>query len=382
MIPTSQATNSKANNMNWTVHSNTSNMNLETICKEIEKGDKNEGGIRLKPFYQRDYKFTRKDESLLIESLLIGIPIPTIYLASDISKVPHTSNVIDGHHRLRAIYRFKNNEFALIGLNRLDDFNGKYFRDLDAEIANKLLYQISLNLQLIHVQNNPDLEVEIFTRYNKGTHPLTPQEIRHVIYNSKFNDWLLKLVDNLKKQDVLKEVYNITPKRYTDKIVHENLCVLFSILHDDLDEKCVSSPQYTEKIMKFSHELKPDEIDRFIYKCEVFITVLNTFLEEAYIKNNITNPFSKMVFEEKAHHKFQTSIMMCMVSCLRYTLQVCGGQLELQNDNLMQGLRHAIKSGFINSGFNKVTSSTTKPSLLKETSDEIKKEIDDLLARI
>ncbi|MBH7818011.1 DUF262 domain-containing protein, partial [Clostridioides difficile] len=80
---------------NWEIKSNTSDYNLDRIKYEIELGNECKGGINLKPFYQREYKFTRKDESLLIESLLGGIPIPVIYLASDTSKVPHISNVID-----------------------------------------------------------------------------------------------------------------------------------------------------------------------------------------------------------------------------------------------------------------------------------------------
>ncbi len=369
-------TSEPQNETSWVVHSNTSNMNIDTICKYIDMGDKEEGGIRLKPFYQRDYKFTRKDESLLIESLLIGIPIPTIYLASDTSKVPHISNVIDGHHRLRAIHRFIKNEFALTGLNRLDNLNGKYFKNFEQEIANKLLYQVSLNLQFIHVQNNPDLEVEIFTRYNKGTNPLTSQEIRHVIYNSPFKDWVLELVDKLQKDDKFKTVYNITDKRYSDKNIHENLFVLFSIFNDDLDERCTTSTKYTEKIMKMAYEMPPSEMTNLINKCDYLINSLNLFLDKAYIDDGLENPFSKSVYGVKGHHKFQVSIMMCMVSCIKYLIESKKVKLDFNDDVLMEKIKKSIKDGFINSGFHKVTSSTTKPSLLIDTSSEIKKVID------
>ena len=53
------------------VQSNTTSLNLQTICHEIDLGKAEKGGIKLKPFYQRDYKFTKKDESFLIESLII-----------------------------------------------------------------------------------------------------------------------------------------------------------------------------------------------------------------------------------------------------------------------------------------------------------------------
>ncbi|WP_427340780.1 DUF262 domain-containing protein [Caloranaerobacter sp. DY30410] len=107
---------------------------------EIENGNNDLGGINLKPFYQREYKFTRKDESLLIESLLAGIPMSTIYLASDTTRVPHVSNVIDGQHRLLVVYRFLNNKFSLTGLEKYKFLNGMRFFELPPEIQNKLFY--------------------------------------------------------------------------------------------------------------------------------------------------------------------------------------------------------------------------------------------------
>lgn len=171
----------------WKINSNVVQYNLKTIIDEIELGNKKQGGINLKPYYQREYKFTQKQESLLIESLILGIPIPTIYLASDTSKIPNVSNVIDGQHRLMAVYRFLKNQFKLTGLNKYTILNGKTFSELDINIQNKLLYQTSMTLQFIHVQNDPELELEIFIRYNKTSNPLSEQEIKKIISDYKTN---------------------------------------------------------------------------------------------------------------------------------------------------------------------------------------------------
>lgn len=229
---------------NWEVNSNTSDYNLDRIRYEIELGNKSQGGINLKPFYQREYKFTKKDESLLIESLLGGIPIPVIYLASDTSKIPHVSNVIDGQHRLMAVYRFLNNEFALTGLNKFTQLDGLFFKQLHPTIQNKLLYQISLTLEFIHVQDDPELELEIFTRYNQGTNPLTPQEIRHVVFTSIFNDWLVNKLDNWKDLKYMREIFNLSSKRFNDKSTHQEFYVLLGIY------KNLTEPNYGIKLSK------------------------------------------------------------------------------------------------------------------------------------
>ena len=158
----------------WKVMSTSDKKTLKTVCDEIDSALKGESGIRLDPEYQRDYKFTQKDESMLIESILMGIPLPIIYLSSDTRSVPHVANIIDGQHRLRALYRYLKNEFCLKGV----------------EFQNQLLFQSSLTFKNIHVQDNAELEMEIFKRYNIGTHPLSQQEIRHAVYRSEFNIWL------------------------------------------------------------------------------------------------------------------------------------------------------------------------------------------------
>ena len=79
----------------------------------------------LKPDYQREYRATLEDESSLIESILVGIPIPPVFLCSSRLKDVQVLNVVDGQHRLFAFYRFRKGEFALTGLQLLDEYEGK-----------------------------------------------------------------------------------------------------------------------------------------------------------------------------------------------------------------------------------------------------------------
>ena len=65
----------------WKIESNTSEYNLLRLKQEVDNGKKGHGGINLKPYYQMEYKFNVTQESALIESLIGGIPIHSVYMA-------------------------------------------------------------------------------------------------------------------------------------------------------------------------------------------------------------------------------------------------------------------------------------------------------------
>lgn len=381
---------------NWEVKSNTSDYNLERIKYEIELGDKNEGGINLKPFYQREYKFTVKDESLLIESLLGGIPIPVIYLASDTSKVPHVSNVIDGQHRLMAVYRFLDNRFALKGLKKFTKLEGLTFSQLHLSIQNKLLYQISLKLEFIHIQDDPDLEIEIFTRYNQGTNPLTSQEIRHVVFNSYFNEWLINYLSELSKKKYVKEIFNMSKKRMSDKTIHQEFYILLGIYKNMLEpgyhtkfnkvkkEHVIqlgintdnySSTDYATEFMSYARHLDELESTQLINECETYINQFIVFLKTVYFDMGLEYPLSKEVFQENPikNYKMQTSILMIMGSVFKI-IHDKGIPYVSQAEKIK--LKECIAKGFNQSDFPSVTSSTTEPKFLIRTISTIIDELE------
>lgn len=384
----------------WEINSNTTQLNLKTICSEIDLGNRNEGGINLKPFYQREYKFTRKDESLLIESLLGGIPIPIIYLASDTTKVPHISNVIDGQHRLMAIYRFIKNKFRLTGLKKYSVLNNKLFSELNPSIQNKLLYQISLTLQFIHVQNDPELELEIFTRYNQGTNPLTPQEIRNVVYDSKFNTWLGDYIDSTLKLDKERgeNIFNIIKKRYGNKSIHQELYVFFGIykniiskgyskkeknnIENGINKDYYSSTDYVGEFMAFARECNEMDSNLLIRECKDYLETFIDALDKIYLKNGIEYPLSKEIYEKvtKRNQKAQTSILMILTSVIYWI--IFDFKVNLNNVGNTKMLKLAIENGFKNSQFPITTSSTTEPSLVINTINSIKKEITNSFIKI
>lgn len=93
------------------------------------------GRLIIDPEWQRNYVWDRKRASKLVESFLVDIPVPIVYLAKNES---NNYEVIDGVQRLTSIFNFFDNEFALSGIEVLAPLKGKKYRDLSPELQNKL----------------------------------------------------------------------------------------------------------------------------------------------------------------------------------------------------------------------------------------------------
>ncbi len=150
----------------------------------------NKGRINLQPDFQRFYVWgDGQIASRLIESILLEIPIPVIYLSEE---EDGTYVVIDGQQRLTALSHFLNNDYALRGLEVLTDLNRKYFRDLPQNLQDKL-ENTTLRVIEIRKQSHPDVRFEIFNRLNSGAVKLNDQELRNSVYRGPYNNLLAEL---------------------------------------------------------------------------------------------------------------------------------------------------------------------------------------------
>jgi len=160
-------------------------LSLETIASMVEST-----AIDIKPQYQRRERWTHKGQSALIESFLLNIPIPPVYLAEDDFG---TYSVIDGKQRLTTIFRFMRDKLRLNELESFTELDGTVFSELPRDLQNALKIRPYLRVVTLLKQSDPELKYEVFTRLNTGGEPLDPQEIRNALYRGRFNDLLFKL---------------------------------------------------------------------------------------------------------------------------------------------------------------------------------------------
>ena len=171
---------------NKTVHTEKKDFPLSSIKEMFDDGD-----IITNPDYQRDFVYSVSQSSKLIESVLIGIPIPTIYLCEEDDG---TFSVIDGQQRITSFVKYLKNEFALTGLTELKELNNLTFKDMD-KVIQKKLKSSSLNAICI-LKDSQELKYEIFARLNQGSVSLNSQELRNCIYRGTYNNMLEELSNN------------------------------------------------------------------------------------------------------------------------------------------------------------------------------------------
>lgn len=194
------------------------NLKYEKGCSRVvtETGSYKVGLIRdvfsqsnyiLTPDYQRRITWDNKKRSKLIESLIINIPIPPIFLYEyDYDKY----EVMDGLQRLMAIIDFYKNEYKLCGLEEWKELEGKKYKDLPEKIREGIdrrqLQVITLLKESATSEERADkIKRLVFERLNTGGVKLMPQEIRNAIYNGIGND----MCQNLSKNVLFKLLWDI-----------------------------------------------------------------------------------------------------------------------------------------------------------------------------
>lgn len=298
--------------------------------------------IIIAPDYQRQYRASVVDESSLIESVLVGIPIPPVFLANDRYQSVQVMNVVDGQHSLRAFHRFINNKFKLTGLTLLKDLNGNNFAECEFEIKEKLL---SYELSAIVFKDFPgkEFELEIFNRYNKGTKPLTQQEIRHAVYNSNINSFVNKFAYNLieeKSPVELLNSYNATKDRFQKKKLYESIFVILSILENGINDKYEKSSIYAEEYMKEKSEMEKIQPEQAY---DNYLDIVNRFNEFnkliTLISKKVEYPFSKEIYGVSSrNYKFQISIAMIVAGVFHKILKEDGLLQRIKETDLIEKL--------------------------------------------
>ncbi|MEA2106192.1 MAG: DUF262 domain-containing protein [Bacteroidota bacterium] len=156
--------------------------------------------VDLSPHYQRRNRWDIERQSLLIESFLMNVPVPPVFLNED---EYGKYSVIDGKQRITTIKMFLNNKLTLTGLTVFAELNGKKYKDFPLPLQNVIIIRPNLRAVIILRQSDKDIKHEVFQRLNTGGMALNPQEIRNNAFPGKLNDLMMELSQHELFHDVL-----------------------------------------------------------------------------------------------------------------------------------------------------------------------------------
>lgn len=168
---------------------------LPTLKDLFSKGT----AYELQPdFQRRKGRWSSEKKSKLIESFIINVPIPPVFLY-EVSFANY--EVMDGLQRISTIIDFYNDQFELSGLVQWSELNGMKYSELPEKIKEGIDRRylssiILLNESASNKEKAMQMKQLVFERLNTGGETLSGQEIRNAIYSGKMNDLCLKLSDN------------------------------------------------------------------------------------------------------------------------------------------------------------------------------------------
>lgn len=273
------------------VYYDTKEYTIELIVKkyldEIDKG-KNEFFV---PDYQREFVWDAQRQAKFIESLMIGLPIPYIFLAE-------TSDgryeIVDGSQRIRTLAAFLNNELVLKGLEKLSSLNNFKYEDLDISRQRKFR-NISLKIIVLSERTTEETKNDLFERINRGSDLLKDMEYRKGFYTGKFND----LITELSKDNLYVKMTPIA-KWLINRQEREELLLrffAFSEWYPNFSDKKGISKQLDDYMKKMNEEYN-DDIEKKLR--EKFYKTMN-FVESCYpfgfAKNKKTSQVARPYFE-------------------------------------------------------------------------------------
>jgi hypothetical protein len=198
---------------------------LNTIVTMLDSGNYN-----LNPEFQRRRRWSRLKQSRLIESFIMNVPIPPIFLY----EVAYSQyEVMDGLQRLTAISEFYNGKFSLTGLDQWPEVNGMNFAQLPDQVRRGIDRRYLSSIILLQETARDPYEADrlkqlVFERINSGGDKLEPQESRNALYNGPLNQLCIKLA----RTDSFCKMWGIPTK---DELENTSTSLQSSLSFDDPD---------------------------------------------------------------------------------------------------------------------------------------------------
>lgn len=269
-----------------------STVNLGSLIDQLENDE-----IDLQPDFQRVTDvWDNVKKSRLIESILLGLPLPSFYFSED--PVSQKLSIIDGLQRICAIRDFvleKENPLKLEGLQFLKNFDGFTFSQL-ARPEVKRIKSLKITMNTLRKGTPLDVKYIIFQRVNTAGVPLTPQEMRHALNQGPAAIFIKELADmeSFKKATN----YSVESKRMQDRDFVNRFIAFYIGYQDYMGDLDMFLNDKMGELNKMTSEQRDDirvSFDKAMKCCyEIF---KNDAFRKKYSVTDKRKPISKSVYD-------------------------------------------------------------------------------------
>lgn len=186
------------------------------------------GKLVLQPDFQREYVWDKQKATRLIESALMGIPLPVVYFAEE---EDGSKSVIDGQQRLRSFISFVDGKFPdgkifkLGNMQVFPELANKSFKELPESHQDRILDCVIRSITFSK-DADPDLKFNVFERLNTGSVQLNAQELRNCIYRGPFNNLIRELASNTDFKKI------VGPSGKSNRMWYEELVLRYIAFYD------------------------------------------------------------------------------------------------------------------------------------------------------
>ena len=230
--------------------------------------------------YQRNYVWSLKSRSLLIESFIMNVPIPPIFLYE---KDYSFYEILDGKQRISSIVMFYHDEFALEGLEVWSELNGKKYSTLPIRIKEGLDRRYLSSIIMLKESAKDTFEVNklkklVFERLNSGGEKLYPQESRNAIFGGPFNE----LCKELAKYKKFRYIWGFKKQRRQISIFDDDEEIVSNDTIHMKDVELVLRFFAFRQLNKFEGNLN-SYLDMYLNNANKYGNILLTQLEKLFI---------------------------------------------------------------------------------------------------
>ncbi len=270
----------------------------------------------VKPELQRKYVWDRNEASRFIESILLGLPVPSIFLAKSGSQML----IVDGYQRIMTVYDYvrgifstDNKIFKLSNTTKINDrWRGKAFSELSIDDQRKI--RSTTIHAIIFEQKKPENDdtslYQIFERINTSGRTLNAQEIRNCVYQGKFNSLLIQLNDNPIWRLLLGTEQPDSRMRDTELILR------FFVMKSDIVQKSTSNQISLKKTLNDYMHTFQNASDEVINEMKNDFEITIKAVNDALGKDAFHN-YQKGKFTSKFHPAIYDAVMVAFFEHLK-----------------------------------------------------------------